>query len=524
MADNSNNFGGGLMNLRDPDLLMNAGLGLMSAAKYGGNVGDGLSQALGNYQKQKIMHQQMQMGQFELARQRMMLGAAQQEFGGQGPGQQPQGPQGPMPQGMPQMPQGAPMQVGNPPQMGAPQAPPNFLQPPDPNSIYGASVGGVSPGYLRGMALLSGRSPLPDLNSLREQQLKLAQQQQAPKIAKIDSVVSSDDPVRDINADPELAQTWTHYAVARGLNPKDLNAQNARQVFAGVGNAFRSSLMQPEKAPPEIYDELNVGGGLAQRSRVTGKEEMVAKPEFPRVELKETHGPTGEVGVRPVQTAPGWYPGASAGQAPGAPSVGGSTVTRGGMGAVGKDVPLGYGAPSAENNKAAMFGSEMRAGLQTLTQMEGQGYRMSPKARAFAISMATDESAGPISQLSQQELAAHGLTPKDQVYIAGMMPLLQAAGHDQSGARLTTAQIRQNVESLLPLGNDPANLSQVQKNREGFYQGLLSQAGPALQNPKYSGTLLADEKRAEKGGGAEIMRRSVGGKNYYKQNGKWYAE
>lgn len=147
-----------------------------------------------------------------------------------------------------------------------------------------------------------------------------------------------------------------------------------------------------------------------------------------------------------------------------------------------------------------MFGSEMRAGLQTMTQMEKGGFKLSPKARAFAISMATDESASPMSQLFQQEIAAHGLTQQEQTYISSMMPLLQAAGHDQSGARLSTAQIRQNVESLLPFGGNNLNLQQVAKNRDGFYQGLLTQAGSALQNPKYKQTLLADEKRAEAAG------------------------
>jgi len=112
--------------------------------------------------------------------------------------------------------------------------------------------------------------------------------------------------------------------------------------------------------------------------------------------------------------------------------------------------------------------------------------------------MATSEDAGAMSQLMAQEIARHGLSAQDQTYISAMMPMLQAAGHDQSGARLTTAQIRQNVESIIPMDtSNKANLEQVNKNREGFYQGLLTQAGSALQYPQYRNTLLADQRKAQ---------------------------
>src|SRR6185437_4052827 len=185
MGDDGTSIVGGLMGLKDPDLLLNVGLGLMSSARYGGNAGIGLMQGLQSYAQQKQSGQQYQMGQLELARQRMLMGAAAREFGqGQGavPGAPP--PQGaPMPQGAPQGPQGAPqglMPVDNSPPpppflaanqpsgglMGgqggsaAPQALPPGLTPPSQGDIYNTPVGGINPGFIRGSAILSGRDPM----------------------------------------------------------------------------------------------------------------------------------------------------------------------------------------------------------------------------------------------------------------------------------------------------------------------------------------------------------------------------
>jgi hypothetical protein len=117
--------------------------------------------------------------------------------------------------------------------------------------------------------------------------------------------------------------------------------------------------------------------------------------------------------------------------------------------------------------------------------------------------MATEEDPGMMRQLLSQEMAAHQLSPKDQTYLAALMPVLQAAGHDQSGARLTTAQIRQNVESLLPMGADnKENLAQVRANRSGFYQGLLTQAGGANLHAPQNEDLLADQQKSVAGKGA----------------------
>jgi hypothetical protein len=129
--------------------------------------------------------------------------------------------------------------------------------------------------------------------------------------------------------------------------------------------------------------------------------------------------------------------------------------------------------------------------------MEAGGYLLSPAARTVAINMATEENPGIIKQFVSQQIAAKGLSAKDQTYLTAMMPLLQAAGHDQSGARLSTSQIRQNIESMLPLGTSKEQLEQVHQNRQGFYIGALTQAGSAAQLPQYKGTLGADLAQAQ---------------------------
>jgi hypothetical protein len=145
-----------------------------------------------------------------------------------------------------------------------------------------------------------------------------------------------------------------------------------------------------------------------------------------------------------------------------------------------------------------MFGSEMRSGMNTLNKLETQGINLSPAARTAFLSAATSEDTGSLHLLLSQEALAHGITPKDQTYMAALMPMLQAAGHDQSGARLSTSQVRQNIESMLPIDvKNKESMDQIRQNRQGFYVGLLGQAGSSIQLPQYKNTLGADLKQAQ---------------------------
>ena len=77
--------------------------------------------------------------------------------------------------------------------------------------------------------------------------------------------------------------------------------------------------------------------------------------------------------------------------------------------------------------------------------------------------------------------------------MAALMPVLQAAGHSMSGARLTQSQMRTNFESLVPVASKaPDYLSTVAANRQHLYNGLLAQSGNAAQMPEFKNTLGAD--------------------------------
>ncbi len=71
---------GGLMGINDPDLMVSVGLGLMSAAKFQGNVGDALQGALSGYAQRKLQQQQYQQGQFNLQMQQARMPALNAYF------------------------------------------------------------------------------------------------------------------------------------------------------------------------------------------------------------------------------------------------------------------------------------------------------------------------------------------------------------------------------------------------------------------------------------------------------------
>jgi hypothetical protein len=315
---NTDTSGGGLTGLLgkiDPQLLASLGMGVMSSGKYGGNLGDGLMLGVQSYYHGKLAQQQLATGQYSLERQRLLTGAALREMGvDQGapgaqapqpggllnvPGAPPAAPPMAAPQGAPggqsPLPQLTPTLNQPPPAAapGAPQGGPSWLTPPTPADIYGRQVAGLpSPGFIRGTALLQGTNPLPELTSLREQQLKSAQQEYAPHLAKIDSLVKSDHPAQYVQADQELKEAWPILAQRLGMDPqKGLTDQNVRTAFTFGGNAIRGGLSQPIEAPnvPLITKPRGVGGAL-QIDPVSGKETAV-----PELETAQFVGPDGKV-------------------------------------------------------------------------------------------------------------------------------------------------------------------------------------------------------------------------------------
>ena len=80
MADSNNNGSGGLLGI-DPELVMNLGLGLMSAARYGGNLGSALSDSYQNYQMGKLRQQQIGTNQLQYQMLKARMPALQAFYG-----------------------------------------------------------------------------------------------------------------------------------------------------------------------------------------------------------------------------------------------------------------------------------------------------------------------------------------------------------------------------------------------------------------------------------------------------------
>jgi len=349
------------------------------------------------------------------------------------------------------------------------------------------NIGGFTPSTLGALALLRGDDPLKTAQGVQEYQKTQAQLQAQGPLNMMDSIFNSDQPAKTVMNNPSLISQWPKIAPQLGLDPvRDFNDANVRRAIAFAANNLRGQVGMPSKDYPVALQNVNLGQGeVGQIDPVTGKKagDLIER-QTPGYTLVDKWDPnTNQTTKVPVQTSGYGMQGAR----PGNPTAAG--------------VPgynIGYKAPTDPELKAAMFGGEMRAGMQKLNDLENRGVGLSPTKRAAFINAATSEDSGWFSQIFGQESLAHGITKEEQTYMAALMPLLQAAGHDQSGARLTTAQIRQNLESLIPLNTKNAEaLSQVQANRQGFYQGLLTQAGSATQLPQYRNTLGADLKSAQ---------------------------
>ena len=314
---------GGLLKAADPTFLMSIGAGLMSGARYGSNAGEGLLQGLNMYQQQKqgqlqqqLMRQQLQTGALGLQRQQMMTNAAQQALQGDQSAQPaapggmppslPQGPQAAQPflPGISQMPpSGAPSAVGVSPPAATPQS--GALTPPSMSQIYGTTYpGSVSPNYMRAMAMFS-QDPAAALLKVREDQLKSAQQQYAPTIAKLDDLIKSDTPSKYMKADPSLTAAWPQLAQTLGMDPdKDYTDQNVRLALTHVRNQMAASLQEPTVAPEApLQTTTDNEGRTVQIDPRTGKRTVEAPSA-----LEKVIGSNGQPTLVPAGKAVGMTP------------------------------------------------------------------------------------------------------------------------------------------------------------------------------------------------------------------------
>ena len=483
--------------------LYNAGLGLMSAAKPFGNVGDSLMQSGQQAIQNRGAMQQQAIQSYGLARQKEMWPAYKavadqitNRFTG-----------------------GGNMSAGT--SMAPPPAvPDNPYRPMPPLQPITANPGADI--QLNAAAKFLGMpapNPEPkDQQGALELQQKQRQQQISPSINVLKSVASAGNADQLIQNDPELSARYAELAPHMGLdpNPKTLIPENGRAFGALAHNLLQGSAGGTPMDMPKIYDVVPGPGGqnwIVERGG-TGPPKVEGSQMLPDYDLVPGTDPaTGAKTMTPVLRKPG---GANApltainaalhgAQTPTVPSTGRpainvpSAVNAAPTGGVGQ--PTGptatlnsYEKPSDTELKVATLANYARSNLPIMKQMEAAGYRMSPTVRAAVINAATSDDPGKLSQWMSQEMLAHALSDKDLQYMAALMPFLQAAGHDMTGARLTTGQMRTNFESTIPVAsNDPKYLSTVANNRQQLYAGLLAGSGNAALQPQFAKTLGADK-------------------------------
>lgn len=526
---------GGL--LADPSLWMNLGLGLLaSGAKNSplrGNYGLGLQQGLGNYYQQQQAQQQLGMGRLQMgllqqeAQIRMnalrQLGARLDRANNAPPGMLPM---------LPQTSVGAPPSSSTasvPPQ--SPQAPPqqqmpNRYRPPPPlPSLGGDPASDVQIGQLLSLGGVQGAEAFTNspknLQAAQDYLIKQRQLETAEPMSILDTVAGAANASDIVRSDPELTARWGELAPRMGLNPqRDMTPENARAFARMAYNEMAASGQQPPKPMPDIFDLYpGANGQVIQKNRTTGAITEPIPQKLPTYSLEKTTDPdTGQIKVTPIMTSPGgaaapagiFGQGApkqprvvgtpSAGQVPsGTTSSAGPRAQGGGVGQpAGPGSLIGFEKPTDVELKVATLANYARASTPELAKIEASGYRMSPTVRAAVINAATSDDPGMLGQWLSQQMLAHALGPQDLQYMAALMPFLQAAGHDMTGARLPAGQMKTNFESLIPVDStDPKYMATIANNRQQLYNGLLAGAGNASQLPEFRNTLGADRMSAQ---------------------------
>jgi hypothetical protein len=484
--------------------LFNIGMGLMSAARPFGNVGESLMQANQQTAQNQAAQQNLAINRINAQKAQAMWPMYQKVLE-----RAVNGPQG----GMPQAPQSAPQG----------QPPPNQYRPPAPLApIGGDPVGDVSQGQAMSVMGIPGsesflNSP-KNLQAAQEFLTKQRQSQVAPQMSILDTIAGASNADQIVKSDPELLSRWQEVAPRLGLNPTTgLTPENAR-AFGRYGyNEFAGTSQLPAKPMPDIFDQIpGQNGQVIQRNRSTGAITEPIPQKLPTYSLEKQWDPTTgrDIGIM-VQTSPGGsaapagalsgpqVPQTTAPRRPAATAPGTPTQpTKSGVGATtATSIDLGLTKPDDANQKAANFANYARSNVAAMKQMEDSGYRMPPTIRAAVIDAASSDDSSKLSQLFSQEVLAHKLSPDDMRYMAALMPVLQASGHSMSGARLTQSQMRTNFESLIPLeSQDPSYLGTVADNRKHLYNGLLAQAGNAVYMPEFKDTLGADVSALQKSG------------------------
>lgn len=160
----------------------------------------------------------------------------------------------------------------------------SWLRPFSEQDIESAPVNGLDPGYLRTNAMFS-QDPTAQLAALRAQQLASLKTREAPILSRLDTLTKSDDPVKYMQADPNLAAAWPVLAHQLGIDPvSGLNAQNVRTAFTFERNALGAPLGEAAIAPNvPLQTKTDQYGRTVQVNGLTGQETVLPSPQLEKV-------------------------------------------------------------------------------------------------------------------------------------------------------------------------------------------------------------------------------------------------
>lgn len=289
----------------------------------------------------------------------------------------------------------------------------------------------------------------------------------------------------DPNADqmllnnPQMLAHWPAVARQYGVDPTQITPINVRRVATLAANQQLTALQLPPLPMPDHV--TNVSGQYGQQLQVddqTGKASQVAGRDLPTFAQSKTYNP--KTGAEDT-----------------------SLVRTGGLDANGQPMQAGapvsssLTAPTPDNVKQAAFAASMKDGLSVMRNLENKGVALSPTQRASLIDVATNEDPGAIHAWLSQESLKHALTPQQQSYIAGMFPVIQAVSHDQAGARVTTSQLRMNLESIIPVdANNKDAMNMINRTRNNFQSAMNVGAGSAAQTPEFNQSVGASRRES----------------------------
>jgi len=459
----------------------------------------GRQTAIQNSQQNQLGAQQLEQGQLSLDQSRIALQLLQQRmsdadniFGGQQPPAAGTAPAGAQYGG------GATGGIQNGPQASV--APTQQSGDPLSSLIGRLSMYNAKQEFLRG-----GNAVQPLEEGIRAQSealhdaIERRKLQLEPVAIQIKNVITSGNPERLLMANPQTyGPYWQKYAPALQIDPfdpKSMTPDNVRAVATLAYNnevaANSAGSIAPLDMPAPLVSARGSQGQPLQVNPITHAATLEPGAQAPTYDLKETVDPiTGKKTGKYVQTGGfGWNKGPASGSG---------------------GVDLGSTAPTPDQAKAATFADAMRSSLATMRKMENSGFILTPSQRSLIMDAATNENPGVIhSLLSQEGLSKLG--KQGQTYLAAMMPLIQAVSHDQAGARVTTSQLRMNLESMIPpASNNPDALKVINENRDTFYRGLLVGSGPASQAPEFQNTIGADRQNNKSAANSRPAMPNVG--------------